>query len=41
MTVDERVESARQVLKVTFGIVPFLAGLDKFFNVLTLSLIHI
>jgi len=35
MTIDRRVESARQVLKVAFGIVPFLAGLDKFFNLLT------
>ena len=34
MTVDRGVESARQALKVTFGVVPFLAGLDKFFNVL-------
>ena len=34
MTIDRRVESARQVLRVTFGVVPFLAGLDKFFNVL-------
>jgi hypothetical protein len=31
---DKRVESAREVLKVTFGVVPFLAGLDKFFNLL-------
>jgi len=31
---DRGVESARQVLKATFGVVPFLAGLDKFFNVL-------
>jgi hypothetical protein len=34
MKLDDRVESARQVLKVTFGVVPFLAGLDKFFNLL-------
>ena len=34
MIVDRGVESARQVLKVTFGVVPFLAGLDKFFNLL-------
>jgi hypothetical protein len=34
MKLDERVEFARQVLKVTFGVVPFLAGLDKFFNLL-------
>ena len=35
MTIDRRVESARQVLRVVFGVVPFLAGLDKFFNLLT------
>ena len=35
MTIDRRVESARQVLRVTLGVVPFLAGLDKFFNLLT------
>jgi len=34
MTVDRGVESARQALKVAFGVVPFLAGLDKFFNLL-------
>ena len=34
MTLDRRVDSARQVLRVTFGVVPFLAGLDKFFNLL-------
>src|SRR5215510_14028666 len=34
MTIDRGVESARQALKVTFGVVPFLAGLDKFFNLL-------
>ena len=34
MLIDRRVESARQVLRVTFGVVPFLAGLDKFFNLL-------
>ena len=34
MTIDPRVESARQLLRVVFGVVPFLAGLDKFFNVL-------
>jgi uncharacterized membrane protein YphA (DoxX/SURF4 family) len=34
MTIDRRIESARQVLRVTFGVVPFLAGLDKFFNLL-------
>jgi hypothetical protein len=35
MTTDRGVESARQALKVAFGVVPFLAGLDKFFNLLT------
>jgi hypothetical protein len=34
MTTDPRVESTRQLLRVTFGIVPFLAGLDKFFGLL-------
>ena len=34
MTLDRRVESARQALRVAFGIVPFLAGLDKFFDLL-------
>ena len=34
MTTDRGVESARQALRVAFGIVPFLAGLDKFFNLL-------
>ena len=34
MMIDRRVESARQVLRVVFGVVPFLAGLDKFFNLL-------
>ena len=34
MTNDRRIESARQLLRVTFGVVPFLAGLDKFFNLL-------
>src|SRR5215470_4407268 len=34
MTMDRRVETARQVLRVVFGVVPFLAGLDKFFNLL-------
>jgi len=32
--IDRRVESARLVLKVAFGVVPFLAGLDKFTNLL-------
>ncbi len=34
MTIDRRVESARQALRVAFAVVPFLAGLDKFFNLL-------
>ena len=34
MTNDRGIESARQLLRVTFGVVPFLAGLDKFFNLL-------
>src|SRR5262249_46789259 len=34
MTIDRRVESARQALRVALGVVPFLAGLDKFFNLL-------
>ena len=34
MTIDRGVESARQVLRVALGVVPFLAGLDKFFNLL-------
>ena len=34
MNIDRRVESARQLLWVVFGVVPFLAGLDKFFNLL-------
>ena len=34
MTIDRGVESARRALKVAFGVVPFLAGLDKFFNLL-------
>src|SRR5215831_12909439 len=34
MKIDRGVESARQALKVAFGVVPFLAGLDKFFNLL-------
>jgi uncharacterized membrane protein YphA (DoxX/SURF4 family) len=31
---DRGVESARQALRVALGVVPFLAGLDKFFNLL-------
>jgi hypothetical protein len=34
MTVDRGVESARQALRLAFGIVPVVAGLDKFFNLL-------
>src|SRR5262245_5718721 len=34
MTTDRKVESARQALRLAFGLVPFLAGLDKFFNLL-------
>ena len=34
MTIDRGFESARQALRVAFGVVPFLAGLDKFFNLL-------
>ena len=34
MTMDRRIESAQQALRVAFGVVPFLAGLDKFFNLL-------
>ena len=34
MTIDRGIESARQTLKVALGVVPFLAGLDKFFNLL-------
>src|SRR5690349_21462119 len=34
MTNDRGVESARKALWVAFGVVPFLAGLDKFFNLL-------
>jgi hypothetical protein len=34
MTMDRRVETSRQLLRVTFGVVPFLAGLDKFVGLL-------
>jgi|SRR5581483_9583466 len=34
MTIDRKVESARQALRIAFGVVPFVAGLDKFFNLL-------
>ena len=33
-TFDERLDSARLALKIGFGVGPFLAGLDKFFNLL-------
>lgn len=31
---DDKLNSAYQALKWTYGLVPFLAGLDKFFNLL-------
>ncbi len=34
-TLDKRLGSARVALKLGFGLGPFLAGLDKFFNLLT------
>src|SRR5262245_61680227 len=34
MTFDVRIERARLALRVALGLVAFLAGLDKFFNVL-------
>ncbi len=34
-TLDTRLDSARVALKLGFGLGPFLAGLDKFFNLLT------
>jgi uncharacterized membrane protein YphA (DoxX/SURF4 family) len=34
-TQQRAVDSAWWTLRVTFGVVPFLAGLDKFFNLLT------
>ncbi len=33
--IDRRLDSARIALKVGLGVGPFLAGLDKFFNLLT------
>lgn len=33
-TLDQRLDSARVALKIGFGLGPFLAGLDKFFNLL-------
>ncbi|MGH9338579.1 MAG: hypothetical protein ACRD1R_03080 [Acidobacteriota bacterium] len=32
---QNRLDSLRQVLRLTYGLVPLIAGLDKFFNVLT------
>jgi uncharacterized membrane protein YphA (DoxX/SURF4 family) len=35
MTNDQRLNSAYWALRLTFGLVPLLAGIDKFFNLLT------
>src|SRR5262245_10994026 len=35
ITDQKRLESLQWVLRLTYGIVPIVAGLDKFFNVLT------
>ena len=35
MNMDKRLDSAWWALRIGLGVVPFLAGLDKFFNVLT------
>jgi len=35
ITTLEKVHSAQRLLRITFGLVPVAAGLDKFFNVLT------
>ncbi len=35
MTFDRRLNSAWWVLRIGLGLAPFLAGLDKFFNILT------
>lgn len=35
MRLDERVEPAWVALKIVYGLVPLLAGLDKFLNLLT------
>jgi uncharacterized membrane protein YphA (DoxX/SURF4 family) len=35
ITILEKLNSAQRVLRITFGVVPIAAGLDKFFNVLT------
>ena len=32
---ESRLHSAWWALRLSFGLVPFLAGLDKFFNILT------
>jgi uncharacterized membrane protein YphA (DoxX/SURF4 family) len=35
MEANEKTKSAYWALRIAFGVVPFLAGLDKFFNLLT------
>jgi uncharacterized membrane protein HdeD (DUF308 family) len=35
ITILEKLNSAQRLLRITFGVVPIVAGLDKFFNVLT------
>jgi len=35
ITIQEKVNSAQRLLQITFGLVPVAAGLDKFFNLLT------
>src|SRR5262245_16344157 len=35
MTLDPRIERTRMALRVALGLTAFLAGLDKFFNLLT------
>jgi uncharacterized membrane protein YphA (DoxX/SURF4 family) len=35
ITTLDKVNSARRLLRLTFGVVPIAAGLDKFFNLLT------
>ncbi|HKS43443.1 MAG TPA: hypothetical protein VJX74_22705 [Blastocatellia bacterium] len=34
-TMDNKLNTAWWALRISFGVVPFLAGLDKFFNLLT------
>jgi uncharacterized membrane protein YphA (DoxX/SURF4 family) len=34
-TMDQRLNSSWRALRIALGVVPFLAGLDKFFNLLT------